>query len=462
MNKKELINAVFGYFHTTAFFIFEFSLQTSLQLSIDKVYKKVYNNQKEKDEKNTMSKYENILIEAIYGAYYFNNEDLRVNKKYNILLSRQELKEYLNFKDNFSHDLKVELPLKTFNSKKIYFFITNEFSTLLRDYLSFIATDNREEESTLTFSTEEDLIVSQLASEIEGSSLIEGVNSTRKKILEIYKDLNKSLVLEEEKNIRNMKQALEFILEKPKFTKDNLHKLYNILSNELLSEEKELKGKYYRDGMVYIGAYEGCPVDKIDVCLDSLFSYVGKEIKKENFLIPFIAHYYLLYIHPYYDLNGRTARMIFIWTSLLLSEKELMPKYVSEAINEDKSNYYKAINDTRLSCNDLTYFITYLMKLINEYYLIYKNINTIKKDLALIGETLTPTETFYLKRIIINSKKGWFNHRGFINFCRIEITKQGALKILNKFLNLEILKAKTNNRNEKIFILNEKVIKYEF
>lgn len=409
-----------------------------------------------------MEKYENILIKAINGDYYFNNEDLRVNKKYNILFSRQELKEYLKFKDDFSHDLKVELSLKTFNSKKIYFFITNELSTLLRDYLLFIATNNKENESTLTFSNEEDLIISQLASEIEGSSLIEGVNSTRKRILEIYKDLNKNLVSEEEKNIRNMKQALKFILEKPDFNKDNLHKLYNILSNELLSEKKKLKDKYYRDGMVYVGVHEGCPVDKIDVCLDSLFSYVNKEIKKENFLIPFIAHYYLLYIHPYYDLNGRTARMVFIWTSLLLSEEELMPKYISEAINDDKSNYYKAIDDTRLSSNDLTYFITYLMKLINEYYLVYKNINTIKEDLALIGETLTPTETFYLKRIIINSKKGWFNHRGFIKFCNIEITKQGALKILNKFLKLRILKSKTNNRNEKIFVLNDKVIKYEF
>lgn len=409
-----------------------------------------------------MNKYENVLLEAINGDYYFSNEDLRVNKKYNILFSRQELKEYLNFKDNFSHDLKVELPLESFNSKKIYFFVTNELSTLLRDYLLFVATNNSEKESTLAFSTLEGLTISQLASEIEGSSLIEGVNSTRKKILEIYKDSTKEIVLEEEKNIRNMKQALEFILETPEFNKENLRKLYNILSNDLLSEEKELKEKYYHDGMVYIGAHKGCPAEKIDACLDSLFNYVNKEIKKENFLIPFIAHYYLLYIHPYYDLNGRTARMVFIWTSLLLSEKELMPKYISEAINDDKNNYYKAIDDTRLSSNDLTYFITYLMKLVNEYYLIYKNVNTIKEDLALIGETLTLTETFYLKRIIINSKKGWFNHRGFIKFCNIEITKQGALKILNKFLSLGLLKSKTNNRNEKIFVLNDKVIKYEF
>ncbi len=409
-----------------------------------------------------MKKYENVLLETLYGNHYYSNEDLRVNKKYNILFSRQELKEYLLFKDNFSHDLKVELPLKPFNSEKIYFFITNELSTLLSDYLLFIAMDNKEKESNILCSSSEDLIVSNLASEIEGSSLIEGVNSTRKKILEIYKDTNKEIVSKEERNIRNMKQALEFILKKPKFNKDNLFKLYNILSRDLLSDEKKLKENYYRDGMVYIANHEGCPVEKIDTCMNSLFSYVDEEIKKENFLIPFIAHYYLLYIHPYYDLNGRTARMVFIWISSLLSEEELMPKYISEAINDDKSNYYKAINSTRLSNNDLTYFITYLMKLINEYYLIYKNINVIKEDLALMGETLSSTETFYLKRIIINSKKGWFNYRGFIKFCNIEITKQGAFKILNKFLKLGFLKSKTNTRNEKIFILNERIIKYKF
>ena len=191
--------------------------------------------------------------------------------------------------------------------------------------------------------------------------------------------------------------------------------------------------------------------------MDSLFNYVKDEAN--NLYLPFIVHYYILYIHPYYDFNGRMARLVSIWISLLSKNK--LPKYISEAINEDKNNYYKAIDNTRNSKNDLTYFITYLLRLSNNYYLVYKNLNQIKDDLALFGVSITSTESYYLKRIIINSKKGWFNYKGFINFSNINITKQGALKILNNFLGLNILKARINNRNEKIFILNEEIIKFK-
>ena len=63
---------------------------------------------------------------------------------------------------------------------------------------------------------------------------------------------------------------------------------------------------------------------------------------------------------------------------------------------------------------------------------------------------------------MINSKKSWFNYRGFIDFCKIDITKQGALKILNKLLNYELLVSRNNSKNEKIFMINEEKIFYKF
>ena len=196
--------------------------------------------------------------------------------------------------------------------------------------------------------------------------------------------------------------------------------------------------------------------------MDSLYKYVNEEINNRNFYLPFIAHYYMIYIHPYYDYNGRTARMVSLWVSLLADMSELLPTFISEAINDDKNNYYKAIDNTRFSHNDLTYFISYLLNLSNKYYLVYKNLNVIKERLAHIGESLSPTESYYVKRIMINSKKGWFNFRGFIDFCKLDITKQGALKILNKLMKFEILISRTNSKNEKIFLINDDIILYKF
>lgn len=79
----------------------------------------------------------------------------------------------------------------------------------------------------------------------------------------------------------------------------------------------------------------------------------------------------------------------------------------------------------------------------------------------MIGEFITSTEVHYLKKIIVNKKKGWFNSKGFIEFCNIDITKQGAIKILNNFLSLNILISKLNSKREIIFMINEDMIKYE-
>ena len=68
-----------------------------------------------------MSKYNDILLKCINGNKYFNNEELRMNKKVNILLNSFELKEYLLFKENINNEYKKILPLKSFDSKYIYY-----------------------------------------------------------------------------------------------------------------------------------------------------------------------------------------------------------------------------------------------------------------------------------------------------------------------------------------------------
>ena len=407
-----------------------------------------------------MDKYKNILIQSLLGEKYLTNEDLRMNRKINILLNNQELKEYLNFKDSFENELKVELPLSTFNSSKIYYYKSNELINLYKEYLEFLNNDLVEKESTIIYENYEDIIISRLTSELDGTLRIEGVNTTRRQLMDIYNNVKKKYD-SEDIIIRNMIEGVKFISEKPEFNKDNLLKLYNLLSMDSLDDKSNLDGKYYRLDKVYIGDHEGCPSDKIEESMESLFEFVNIEICKRNFYLPFIAHFYMLYIHPYYDFNGRTARMVSLWISLLSDIHLLLPTFISEAINDDKNNYYKAIDNSRFSHNDLTYFLTYLLELSNKYYLVYKNINNIKEKMALNGESLSPTESYYLKRIIINSKKGWFNFRGFIDFCKLDITKQGALKILNKLLSYGLLISRKNSKNEKIFMINDDIILYE-
>ncbi|MCM1557818.1 MAG: Fic family protein [Anaeroplasma bactoclasticum] len=408
------------------------------------------------------SKYENILISALTGNHYFTNEDIRMNKKYGFKLTNSELNEYLNFKEDYSYVNKYDLPLKSFNSKKIFYYHSSELLNSIIDYNSYFINDIENKSSTIVSENYDEMILSRIASELEGSLKIEGVNTTRKKILEIME--SKNAKDSNEQIIFNMSQAYNFISSKPDFNKENLLKLYNLLSDKSLNKEDELRG-YYREEMVEVGGHDGCNVDQIEECMKSLFDFINDNLngnkKYPDIILPFIAHYYILYIHPYMDFNGRTARMVSLWISILMDKDDILPTYISEAINDDKNNYYKAIDNTRNSHNDLTYFLTYLCQLANQYYLVYKNVAAIKEELALIGESITNTEAHYLKKIIVNKKKGWFNYKGFIEFCNLNITKQGSLKILNNFLKLNILKFKLNSKRKKIFILNEDMIKYE-
>ena len=66
-------------------------------------------------------------------------------------------------------------------------------------------------------------------------------------------------------------------------------KLYNILSQDSLTEETKLDGEFYRLDKVYVGDHEGCPADKIDESMNDFFEFVNNEIDKRNFYLPFIA-----------------------------------------------------------------------------------------------------------------------------------------------------------------------------
>lgn len=398
-----------------------------------------------------------ILNQALKN-HYFTYDDLRFNLKYKFLLNNKEYEEYLNYKEIIDTNLKCNLPLKSFNSLNIFYFKTNELNKLVFDYFNHLSNDLNLNDMTIISSNYNDISL-EITSELEGTLGIEGVNTTKKKITNIIQ--NKRIENNNEQIILNMYDAYCFIKTKPEFNKDNLCKLYKILSYNCLNEEDKLEG-YYRQEMVEIGSHNGCDIELIDDCMNSLFKYVNENINNKNYFLPFIAHYYILYIHPYIDYNGRTARMVSLWISFLMDSQLILPTFISEAINNDKANYYRAIDESRNAHNDLTYFLTYMYNLTNEYYFIYKNINAIVNHLALVGETLNDSEIYYLKRIMIMNKMGWFNYKGFIKFCGLDITKQGALKILNKLLGYNLLIYKINSKNEKVFKLNDKMIEFKY
>ena len=169
----------------------------------------------------------------------------------------------------------------------------------------------------------------------------------------------------------------------------------------------------------------------------------------------------MLYIHPYFDFNGRPARMVSFWLNYI-NNISIAPYFMSEAINDSKSDYYRAIVNTRETRNDLTYFLGYILETSIKYSFVYKNLEEIKNELLKTGESLSSAEWVYVKKIIIHNPENFFNYKMFLDYIGSNMTKQGALKVLNKLVNYGILDKSKNKKNETIFKMNQSIITYKY
>lgn len=408
---------------------------------------------------------QNRLKKLIFGKDYYSIEDLRYNQKIGILLSKNELTELFDEKEKLieNGDKNIECcPLKSFNSKYIFFVNGIYLLERLREYFATYTEDFKAYKQPIENRNAEDIFLSRIFSEVEGTLNVENVNTTHKRVREIYhnaKPANRDDVI-----IKNMLDAVAFIRgEKPAFNKENLLRLYKILSRDCLDEEDKLKdGMYYRHEGVSVGDFEGAPTEKVEACMDSLFAFVNdpENVKKYGILLPQICHYYILYVHPYFDYNGRTARMVSFWISVLF-EIDAAPLFMSEAINDNKNDYYKAIINTRITRNDMTYFLGYILDIAIKYSLIYKNLEQIRQKLSETGDSLTSTEFGYIKKILVHYPEGFFDYKSFIGCNRISMSRTRALNLLNDFVQYGILEKSTNKKGLPVFKINQNIITYK-
>lgn len=406
------------------------------------------------------------VLKILLSNKYYTIDDLRYNKNIGILLSKDELNEFLRTKDimineGCKHFLKI--PLKTFNSNHIFLFSGLYLLNNQKEYLATLIEDYEQNNDFLSERNKNQILLSRIFSEVEGTLNIENVPTTHKRIKHIFK--SEKLTDKNDIIIKNMQNAILYITkEKPTFNKENLFKLYSLLSDNCLDEEDKLKeGAFYRDDSVTIGGYEGVNHELIDDYMNGLFELVNdkEQASKLGIYLPHICHYYILYLHPYFDYNGRTARMVSFWISIINDLSHISPLFLSEAINEYKMDYYKAIVNTRNTNNDLTYFLGFIFETAIKFSLIYKNIEEIKNKLSALGEFLSESELVYLKKILIHNSENYFNYKMFIEYMGNNMSKQGALKILHHFAEYKIIEESLNKKKETIFKLNPEFITYK-
>lgn len=206
--------------------------------------------------------------------------------------------------------------------------------------------------------------------EIKANNAIEGINDDLLLILEVIKNNMMTNDEKKRKEIVNLYNGYKYILTNRDIDKEHLKELYGILSDGLLcKEDLDRMGEYYRTAPVYIlkkgrldmELAQGIDYSLIDRYMDIYFKYVkeGNDGSiTDTFIKSQIMHFYFVYIHPYFDVNGRTSRTLAMW--YLLNEEAYPYIIFNRAINNNASNYDEAIADTKNNAN-ISFFIKYMM-----------------------------------------------------------------------------------------------------
>lgn len=218
------------------------------------------------------------------------------------------------------------------------------------------------------------LIISGLSEEAIASSQIEGASTSRKiakeMILSQRKPRNKS-----EQMIINNYQVMQRLMDWKNLdlSKKMLLEIQKNITTGTLDDENDA-GKFRTDAdnIQIINSLSGEAVftpPKEAVFskeLDRFIAFANSE--DEEFIHPTIKasilHFWLAYLHPFVDGNGRTARALFYW--YILKKNYWLFQYlsVSRAIKKSRVQYDEAYEKTELDDNDLTYFILFKLKAI--------------------------------------------------------------------------------------------------
>ncbi len=165
----------------------------------------------------------------------------------------------------------------------------------------------------------------------------------------------------------NTFKAHRYILQRKEINKESIRTLYAIVSaDELRKEERKGLGDYYRTTTEFMLNKKnfdlikiGAKPEEVEKYMDTLIDFINDEDDIDDFIKSMIIHNYMVYIHPYPNINGRTSRLISTW-HLIRNQKypyilfnRIPSFYPIKYSNSIKSIYHHG---------NITPFLTFMLK----------------------------------------------------------------------------------------------------
>jgi Fic family protein len=311
-------------------------------------------------------------------------------------------------------------------------------------------------------------LISSLMEEAIASSQLEGAATTRKIAKEMLES-NRKPRNQSEQMIVNNYAVMQWIVENKntQINVETIQHIHRIITNNTLSEKNEEGAFRTTDDIHIVDVQTGIvlhtpPLQKdLDNLMKELCEFANDNKKELFFLHPIskaiIIHFLIGFIHPFADGNGRTARAMFYW--YLIKKGYWLIEYmsVSRIILGSKAQYARAYQYTEQDENDLTYFIIYNLKAIEQSleelkkYIERKNKEK-KNILSLLRNTEYNDRQLELIQEILNNKKSIFTVTEVET--KFGVSNQTARNDLNFLATKGILKTRKSG-NKIQFVLVE-------
>lgn len=230
-------------------------------------------------------------------------------------------------------------------------------------------------------SSAEQFGIKAMEDEIASTFTIENIDFSRDSVRKILRGFAPSD--DSEKRIYGMKKGLEFICDRANtITEENIYKLYSLaLGDSLQEEDKLLPGNFYRHDAVYIVGEEvehtGLPWDKLPEYMAELVEFINTDSPMNDLVKAALIHFYIAYLHPWFDGNGRMSRLMHLWYLVQQGYTSAMFIPLSEYIEKSRKGYYKAYTLTEQNAKlsgvvDATPFLVYFIE--NVYHKLDKSL----------------------------------------------------------------------------------------
>ena len=194
------------------------------------------------------------------------------------------------------------------------------------------------------------------------------IENNQLSLFQVEDVINGKMVIGEQKDIQEVKNAYEAYEQIDKinpYSVDDLKKIHGILTFLIEKDAGKFRnhGEAVYDGNIQI--FMAPPHKMVPTLMDNLFNWIIENKDKVNPLIlSSVFHYEFVFIHPFHDGNGRTAR---IWQTAILSNWEKAFTYlpIESMIKKNQEEYYKVIDNCN-KAGESTEFIEFMLKMIND------------------------------------------------------------------------------------------------